>query len=51
MSVPNTAREMPLSIEDSFHILSSNLVGADALRSQTDEPEQNASEPMEAAND
>ena len=51
MSVTNAAREKLFWVEDGCHILSSCLRGEDDQRSQTDEPEQNASKPMEASND
>ena len=51
MSVTNAARENPLSIEDSFHIFSSYLMVADGKGSQTTEPEQSASNFVEASND
>jgi hypothetical protein len=50
MSVTNAARQYPFCIETGRHILSSYLMEEDGQRSQTDEPEQNASKPMEASN-
>ena len=49
--VANAARENLFCVEDGCHILSSCLMVEDGQRSQTDEPEQNASKPMEASND
>jgi hypothetical protein len=51
MSVTNAARENLFCVDDGCHILSSCSMGEDGQRSQTDEPEQNASKPMEASND
>ena len=51
MSVTNVARENLFCVDDGCHILSSCLMVADGKGSQTDEPEQNANNLMEASND
>jgi hypothetical protein len=50
MSVTSAARENPLCVEDGS-IFRSYLMVADGKRSQTAEPEQNASDYVEATND